>query len=526
MSIISEHPEEDSKTGKWLVPKILPADSEALSQALQLAKNGKQDTSALVPMLLQDPVLVIEVLKEANNSSFAGGATTLTALRPAIVRLGAERVYDLLTQISGREAISEQKSLLFFQRHRSRCKRIGRIAQIIAEVIARHVREECEVIGLLSSIGDMLAVFHFGETYIELAEDSPRATVNYRLVKHHQFDVQKSGIAYLRRSGIPEFITTIIDEEIPLPQPEQKMMRLMYRAAIELVDTFDNDKWDKLAPKKELPPSSILRLLKLNERQHIAIYSKADAYLSHMSAIDRGRDRLLEDQIETKDDDTDWDTEDEWETEDDWSWFDEGDYEPEPITESLEDTLSDSQEPQYTDLDSDLDDLLDIDTSGSEIELEGTLPGKEARAETSFFSLYESILGDSLNELITGPFSTAALISFSQDKKEATIVVQRGNAHSETTISISDNNSPLLRALSKTHTFSSRNDNQSPFGSNSYAISPLVTETPTPLALYADCGSHPAITLHGRRLFRDMVQRLNEKIQTLPKAQESEKSAG
>ena len=525
MSTISEHPEGESKTGKWLVPKVMPADSEALSQALQLAKNRKQNTSTLAPVLLQDPILVIEVLKEANNSSFAGGATTLTTLRPAIVRLGAERVHELLTQISRREVISEQKSLLFFQRYRSRCKRIGGVARILAEVLARHVQDECEVIGLLSSIGDMLAVFHFGDTYVELAEETSRATVNYRLVKHHQFDVQKRGLGYLRRSGIPEFITSIIDEEIPLPQPEQKTIRLIHRAAIEFVDAFDNDKWNKLSPGKELPPSSVLRLLKLSERQHMAIYSGADGYLSHMSAIDRGRERLLEDQTKMEGDDNDWDTDDEWDTEDDWSWFDNDVDESESINESLNGTLSDGEKPQLTELDSDLDELLGIDNSESEVVFEDTSPEEDVLAETSFLSAYESVLGDSLNDLINGPFSTAALISFSHDKKEATIVVQRGDAQSETKISITDNDSPLLRALSKTQTFSGRHDIQSPFGSNSYAISPLTTEVPTPLALYADCGAHSAITLHGRRLFRDTVQRLNEQIQTLPKAHEGEKSS-
>lgn len=524
MSTISEQPDGDSKTGKWLVPKVLPADSEALSQALQLAKNGRQNTSTLAPVLLQDPVLVIEVFKEANNASFAGSATTLTTLRPAIVRLGAERVYELLTQIAGRDAITEQASLLYFQRYRSRCKRIGGVARIIAEVLARHVQEECEVIGLLSSIGDMLAVFHFGETYVELAEETPRATVNYRLVKHHQFEVQKRGVAYLRRSGIPEFITSIIDEEIPLPQPEQKIIRLIHRTAIEFVDAYDTEKWDKLSPEKELPPSSILRLLKLNERQHMAIYSKADAYLSHMSAIDRGRERLLEDQTDTRIDDDDWNTDDEWDTEEDWSWFDEDIDESESINESLDGTFSEREEPQLTELDSDLDALLGMDTSESEVAFEDASPEEEVLAETSFLSVYESVLGESLNELINGPFSTAALISFSRDKKEATIVVQRGDAQSETTICIADNESSLLRALSKNQTFSSRKENQSPFGSNSYAISPLATEDQTPLALYADCGSHSAITLHGRRLFRDTVRRLNEQIQTLPKAHESEKS--
>jgi len=517
MSTISEQPDGDSKTGKWLVPKVLPADSEALSQALQLAKNGRQNTSTLAPVLLQDPVLVIEVFKEANNASFAGSATTLTTLRPAIVRLGAERVYELLTQIAGRDAITEQASVLYFQRYRSRCKRIGGVARIIAGVLARHVQEECEVIGLLSAIGDMLAVFHFGQTYVELAEETPRATVNYRLVKHHQFDVQKRGIAYLRRSGVPEFITSIIDEEIPLPQPEQKTIRLIHRAAVEFVDAFDNDKWEKLAPGQELPPSSILRLLKLTERQHIAIFSETDAYLSRMSAIDRGRERLLEDQSDKKADDDDWNTDDEWDTEEDWSWFDDD------IDESIDSTLGEREEPQLIELDSDLDELLGMDTSESEVAFEDASPEEEVLAETSFLSVYESVLGESLNELINGPFSTAALISFSHDKKEATIVVQRGNAHSEKKIAITDSNSALLRALSKTQIFSSRHDTQSPFGSNSYAIAPLATENPNPLALYADCGAHSAITLHGRQLFRDTVQLLNKQIQTLPKLNEEVK---
>jgi len=504
---------KNGKDDKWLVPKLLPADQEALSQSLRLARSSQENTSALAPVLSQDPVLVIEILKEANNSAFAGETKTVSTLRPSIIRLGAERVAEILTDISKREEITDPGVHLIFNRHRSRCKRIGGVAQIVSEILAKHLSEECELVGLLCSIGDMLAVYHLGKQYLELAEDSPRATVNYRLVKNHSFDVYKRGIAYLRRSGVPESITSIIDEDIPLPQVEQKTMRLIYRAALELIDAYDNEKWEKLSPDKELPTTSIFRLLKINERQHRAIYEQATQYLHHITALDSGREQLLRQQGSDQDDyslNEDWfDLDDDDDDEEDWSWFDN---EPEPETNN---ETSEATDNALEDLDADLDFLLtDCEDDSAERSVQ-TLPRENSsEIETSFVTMHHDALVDSLDTLVNGPFSTAALIAFSEDRKEATILAQRGSSHFETTIMIADTDSPFLRALSQTQVFSTRRDAKSPFGSPSYAISPVQIEKEASVAIYADCGQHPAITLEGRRLFRDTIAQLNEEIKS------------
>jgi hypothetical protein len=59
----------------------------------------------------------------------------------------------------------------------------------------------------------MLAVLHFGDEYVELAEDNSRSGINYQLATNFKFDVEKMGIKYLKKMGIPDAICLPLDRD-------------------------------------------------------------------------------------------------------------------------------------------------------------------------------------------------------------------------------------------------------------------------------------------------------------------------
>ena len=52
-------------------------------------------------------------------------------------------------------------------------------------------------------VGEMLAVAFLQKEYVELAEEHSRTGVNYRLSQNHDFDVDKMGVAYLKKIRHP-----------------------------------------------------------------------------------------------------------------------------------------------------------------------------------------------------------------------------------------------------------------------------------------------------------------------------------
>jgi hypothetical protein len=130
----------------------------------------------------------------------------------------------------------------------------------------------------------------------------------------------------------------------------------------------------------------------------------------------------------------------------------------------------------------------------------------------------EELLSNLLSTLIDdGPFEKTAIIVISEDRKNATVVAARGpNIGNGQRLSLDDPLSPLAQSISKIQSFGRKESSVSPFGSKAFAVAPLDTHHHTPVALYADCGSDNAITFEARRIFRSVVDMVNEKIRDLP----------
>ena len=136
---------------------------------------------------------------------------------------------------------------------------------------------------------------------------------------------------------------------------------------------------------------------------------------------------------------------------------------------------------------------------------------RESPVRTSFDAIKKilEILVDN------GPFEKACLIVVSDDKEDAIVVCARGPIGNGQRLSITDSISPLAQSFSKVQSFGNKEGAESPFGSKSFAITPLDVNHTTPVSLYADCGDK-ALTFEARRIFRNIADILNQRLPALP----------
>jgi hypothetical protein len=130
----------------------------------------------------------------------------------------------------------------------------------------------------------------------------------------------------------------------------------------------------------------------------------------------------------------------------------------------------------------------------------------------------EELLSSLLAKLIDeGPFEKTALIVVSKDRLHALVVAARGpNIGPGQRIALNDPLSPLAQCFSKVQSFGNRENEASPFGSKAFAVAPIDADHDTPVALYADCGTEGSISFEARRIFRNVVDLLNQKLPHIP----------
>jgi HD-like signal output (HDOD) protein len=523
-----------SKSQGGILGYVFPADTAVLTEARRLAVEKNVRVEDLATCVAQDPVLVIELLKIANNLFFAGGRQPINSIKTALLRLGSDVIVDTLNQIAEREQLTDPEIKKWLEIHRNRCKKCSILARMIAEVLAKNLADDAQTAGLLSFIGEMLAVVHFGQNYIRIAEEQPRTVVLYRLAQDHKYDSELTGVQYLARNGIPQTIHFAIENKGTTKLPERAVLKPLLAAAAEMLEYYDTDRWDKIAPGKKIPPKSAIRMIQLTEAQYLKLYERATQYLVTIESLDANH-----------------------------------------VSEQKEDTSVISFEEKkpahdLTELDSDLNDLIGIGKKKNVLDKniqkdESQRPKKDEKdvIKEQFGLNYKSsgkvrselttdvkqIMNASLNfdaariavskitkgiediqnsqELIAkilgalvdnGTFKKTALLVVSSDKKNAMVVAARGLDKNQAGIKmlIEGDISPISQSISKIQSFGSTASKESPFGSRTYALSPIDADHETPVFLYADCGNEGSITFEARRVFRTVVEILNKKLPSLP----------
>jgi HD-like signal output (HDOD) protein len=552
--------EDGEKSGKSLYRTLFPAQPLIWQECRRLAGDKNVRVEDLAAAANQDPVIVIELLKAANALFFSGGRQSITSVKTAIIRLGSDVLVETLNQIADRNQIQEEKISHWFETHRSRCRRASIIARMFGEILAKTLADDCQASALFLYLGEMLAVTHLGEAYVDIAERVPRNSINYRLAQDHKFDVERATIAYLQRQGIPEGLVFAVDRESSAKSKERAIMKPICFAAAEMVDAFENNRWEKLAPGRQISGKSTIRVLPLSESQYLKMYERATEFLHADKALEVKRRELTALNPHT-----------------DISKFatDVPAPTPAPVAQTAPISLDDeiamiletSKSPQpppppraappttlkrsspidapkvATKIKEIPTDSLDTGDQFSFAKSKETVrvvrqtePPKIRKAPPEVVSkrgaqmvssisdmfnsaeTSEQLLSDLLAMLVDkGPFEKSALIVVSKNKKTAIVVASRGPMiGTGQRLDISDPLNPLAQCFSKVQSFGNKESELSPFGSKSFALSPINADHETPVALYADCGNDKAITFEARRVFRTVVEILNDRLPQIP----------
>ncbi|MCB0309898.1 MAG: HDOD domain-containing protein [Bdellovibrionales bacterium] len=526
--------DENKPTGPFGI--LFPPDMTVWKEARRLVGDPNTRVEDIAVTVGQDPVITIELVKAANAMFFAGGKANITSMKTAIVRLGGDVVLETLEKLQERQQLEDAQQIKWYNIHRNRCKRTAIVAKILAEAVARTLSDDCEAASLLSSIGEMLAVLHLREEYVAIAEENSRSGTNYRLAQNHKFDVERMGLTYLRRQGVPEALVFAIDREARPRSPDRAIMKPVCAAAAEMVDAFDMDRWEKLTPGKTLPPKSSLRMLQMNDQQYLRVYERCSEYLFAMRKKEAGgaapieeespahvvsdEEQALENEIQNIiHDDGKSEVPSEWSEEQDGI-----DISSKTVVREVSESIEQRNE------------LFALNRQDQQVKtvarVEKKVPVEPPKMVTPKANKVMSAFTDALEsartseELLTeilamlvdnAPFEKSALIVVSKDRKHAIVVAARGpGIGSGQKIALDDPLSPLAKCFSKVQSFGNRGNASSPFNSKAFALAPVDADHDTPVALYADCGAEGSLTFEARRIFRNVVDILNQKLPQIP----------
>jgi HD-like signal output (HDOD) protein len=524
----------------------LPPDRAVWAEARRLVGNKNIRVEDLAICAAQDPVLVMELLRIANAMFFSGGRSPITSAKSAIIRLGSDVVLDTLNKIGERQDFEDPRVVAFVEEHRQRAKRISILSSILAEALARNLTEDAQTAALFAPMGEILAVAYLKRKYLALAEGTSRSTMNYRLVQEYKFDCEKMGVMYLRRNGVPEAILFAIDREAASRVPERAILRPLCQAAVEMCDAFDSKRWEKLAPGKQLPPKSPTRMLQIAEAQYLKIYERASEYLFSAKVIEdmrkeggrpsstppasdeRGQVELNSEIGALVGPDSSSKTTPQAIPNLQTS------VEPSPVVSNMRSGIADTVKV-LEDARSQIDQFGLSDAKAHRKEVarstevvfveppvihttNGTTIVSAITGQFEQATRSEELLSQLLQSLVDkGPFEKSALIVVSKDRKSAVVVAARGpNIGNGQKLSLDDPLSPLAQCFSKVQSFGNKESPVSPFGSKAFALSPIDADHDTPVALYADCGNSATLSFEARRIFRSVVDVLNQRLPSIP----------
>ena len=531
---------------------LLPPDMAIWQEARRLVTDKSIRVEDLAICASQDPVIVIELLRISNAMFFSGGRSPITTAKTAIVRLGSDVVLDSLEKMKDRPRLENEDERHWFELHRSRCKRVSIVSTILSEALARTMTDDCQAAGLLMYIGEMLAVAHLGEAYVKIAEELSRSGIIYRLAQDHKFDVEKMGVTYLRRQGIPEALLFVLDRDARTRAPDRAIMKPICMCAAEMVEAFDANRWEKLAPGKNLPPKSAIRMLQMSDAQYLRVYERVSEFLFSLRMLEekKKQEALLGTQEPAPAAAPSGPSEEEQVLDTEIrsllneSAPEEAPKAAKPVSKPAPAKASPAKQPARETVIASV--KQNIGSQDDQFSLSNTKSGTKSvpRVEpvrrnieppklrtaggnkvlTSITSMFDSaksseeLLSSLLQMLVDGgPFEKSALIVVSKDRKHAIVVAARGpNIGNGQKLLLEDPLSPLAQCFSKVQSFGNKGNSSSPFGSKAFALSPIDADHDTPVALYADCGNHGSLTFEARRVFRTVVDILNQKLPQVP----------
>ncbi len=260
----------------------IPPNTALLRAAHATLLRTSLKSDALGRLVSRDPVLMLELCKTISSTAYARG-DTLNIMPPGqmITILGVAAINELLQSLDKRRFPESPEVVECVEEARAKCLKVSGLARLIGNAADPLLAEQCEVLGLFARFGDMIAAIYLGETFVAAKqEESGRAKLAYRLAREHAFDLEKAGIRYLSTRGLPEKVVACIDRDSQISSAELINRKLVVMSALEVLNAFEESKWDRYEPDKSLPVRSYLRPLKFLGMGYERLFEDLSEYLA------------------------------------------------------------------------------------------------------------------------------------------------------------------------------------------------------------------------------------------------------
>lgn len=252
---------------------------DVIQRARVLATLPKIRLGQLAEVLLEDPVLVLELFNRANRLANRVVAP-LVAIDSAIIRLGEEGLSALWSDMERQHSkfglVDDE--LFWYEVRIERSRRIGIVAQYLAEAVKAASPQKLMIGAAFASLGDALAVMHLGRKYTALADeqDASPSKMNYHLIHDHKFNPEVVVVRYLEQRGILPALNIMLDHKVSKIEDNRRgEARLVTSAAREIVLAFEDNNWEIFSPDETLPSRSSVRLLRFSTpKSYAAAFNK------------------------------------------------------------------------------------------------------------------------------------------------------------------------------------------------------------------------------------------------------------
>lgn len=185
----------------------------AVQRAITLLNDPEADMGELARVIEHDPGLTSNILRMANSSYF-GGVRTITTVREAVVRLGAQHVFKLVMALG--VAPQARKEVRGFGLEPGKLLLHSIAVALAAEELGRQLSlrapEHTFTAGLLSNLGKIVL-----GTFLEIDAQPILKLVNEEGIPFEQAERQVLGIdhaevgaALLKLWGLPAPIVTVV----------------------------------------------------------------------------------------------------------------------------------------------------------------------------------------------------------------------------------------------------------------------------------------------------------------------------
>ncbi len=539
-------PEDEQETGApdgtakhhWL-STVLPANRAVCAGIRHLLGDQKVQVRELVDLISQDLVIMIELLSKANCVANTSRGN-IKAARVGVLTLGIDKVTRIVDSLLERPSLPEGDLADRVEQVRLNAQRTGVVTSILANVIVPGQGDEALTVGLLTGTGELVAALYLRERYSVIIEQFERKTqIRYRLAQDCGFDLDHVGTEYLRAQGIPMSMVELLDREKPVSNPKQSALRFCTLSAQEMVESFDEGKWENLAPGKKIPPKSAIRMLQLEEAQYEKLYARIDDFFS-AGVIDDEAANAVVDEVLTHQGvnlavpaeqvpvATPPPAEPSLATPQSAPESVVAAPVPPPAVESAAEVGPSDEMVEIESVieieDDSLAPMLITGVKGSPLvpppDLLPRRPSRVAEAQAEIddiwanFQADDDVEGQLLKFLVgQGFFYRAAILNMTPERNEARVVDGVGDGVIKgVDVPWGVLIEPGTQMRHKVNVFGLRQAPHCPFGSNAFALSFLGSRGGKPIVIYSDCGKSLVVPFESRRVFRSVVRRLHARF--------------